>query len=102
MPLTQVREAEAYAASARAELAVMKCASGFTRWLTTWARSDILAKPVEACRPLAANLAASQPFFNDSRTVTCKVETCRHVTSQRGSVDVRPDQPDVPVGTQQV
>lgn len=31
LPLTQVREAEAYAASARFELAVVKCASGFTR-----------------------------------------------------------------------
>ena len=31
LPLTQVREAEAYAASANSELAVMKFASGFTR-----------------------------------------------------------------------
>src|SRR6266699_458567 len=31
LPLTQVREAEAYAASARFELAVMNVASGFTR-----------------------------------------------------------------------
>jgi len=31
LPLTQVREAEAYAASARFELAVMKFASGLTR-----------------------------------------------------------------------
>jgi len=31
LPLTQVREAEAYAASARFELAVVKFASGFTR-----------------------------------------------------------------------
>src|SRR6266516_2982785 len=31
LPLTQVREAEASAASARFELAVMNCASGFTR-----------------------------------------------------------------------
>src|SRR6184192_3229477 len=45
LPLTQVREAEAYAASARFELAVMNCASGFTRLLTPWARSNILAKP---------------------------------------------------------
>src|SRR3989442_14004343 len=42
LQLTQVREAEAYKASARFELEVVNCDSGFSRRLPNWARSHNL------------------------------------------------------------
>ena len=55
LPPEQVREAEAYAASARLELAVKKFPVGFTRTPGTWTRSDSLTRPVETDRPHLSN-----------------------------------------------
>ena len=35
--------------------------------IETWARSDILVQPVEACRPLARKLRGAGPHINSHR-----------------------------------